>query len=209
MRKSLLLATGVGVLIGVVVAVLLLLPERKSATSERAEIAATPPSEIKAAPIVAATPPVAPPKPGAAPSPALTNHSVSVQNTNSAERQMLAELWEISSSRDPITKEQAEKFKKNLEELVRRGAAAVPAIREFLDKNLDSYFNELSGGDQLSYASLRAALFDALKQIGGPEAQAAMLATLQTTALPVELLELAKDLEMQAPGQYREQILKA
>jgi len=118
------------VLMGVVVAVLLLLPERKSATSERAETVATPPTEIKAAPIVAATPSATAPKPAAAPAPALTYRSVSVQNTNSAERQMVAELWDISSSRDPVTKEQAEKSKKNLEELVRRGAVVVPAIRE-------------------------------------------------------------------------------
>jgi len=122
---------------------------------------------------------------------------------------LLAELAEISNGQNPISREQAEKFKKNLEELVRRGAASIPAIREFLDKNVDTYYNEVTGGDQLSYSSLRAALFDTLKQIGGPEAQGAMVQVLQTSAVPGELLEIAKNLEVEAPGQYREQILKA
>jgi hypothetical protein len=52
-------------------------------------------------------------------------------------------------------------------------------------------------------------MLDALKQIGGPEARAAMLQTLQTTARPVEILELSKNLEQEAPGMYREQILNA
>ncbi len=93
--------------------------------------------------------------------------------------------------------------------MIRQGTAAIPAIREFLAKNLDAYFVDYQGGDQLGYATLRAALFDALKQIGGPEAQMAMVDALNTTSLPFEILELAKNLEQEAPGLYREQILKA
>jgi hypothetical protein len=123
--------------------------------------------------------------------------------------QIMAELVELSESRGPITKEQAERFKQNLEELVRQGAASVPAIREFLQKNVDTDFANIAGADQLSYSSFRASLFDTLKQIGGLESQAAMVEALQTTALPAELLELAKDLDQAAPGLYRSQILKA
>jgi hypothetical protein len=61
----------------------------------------------------------------------------------------------------------------------------------------------------MGYASLRASLIDALKQIGGPGAQEAMVQVLQTSALPSELLELAKNLDQEAPGQYRDQILNA
>jgi len=120
----------------------------------------------------------------------------------------MAELAEIGT-RGPIAREQAETFKKNLQELVRQGAASVPAIREFLAKNLDTYYAGVGGGEELGYSSFRASLFDALKQIGGPEAQAAMLEAIQTTALPAELLELAKNLDQEAPGQYRGQILNA
>jgi hypothetical protein len=123
---------------------------------------------------------------------------------------LLAELADICSSPGPITKEQAEKFKQNLEELVRHGSASVPAIREMLAKNVDFDFAEdVLGGDQLVYSSLRAALLDTLRQIGGPEAQSAMVATLQSSALPAELLEVAKNLDQESPGVYREQILNA
>jgi hypothetical protein len=126
-------------------------------------------------------------------------------------RHLVAELagLTVGATAGVITREQAEKFKQNLERLVLQGASAVPAIREYLEKNINFYYNEVNGGDQLGFSSLRAGLFDALKQIGGPEAEAAMLRTLQTTAVPSEILDLAKILEQQAPGQYRDEILTA
>ena len=136
-----------------------------------------------------------------------------VQATTNAplsdEQRLVAEMYEICSGKGPITAEQAEKFKKNLEELIRRGGASANAIREFLEKNVDADFGQIAGGDQLSYASMRSAMIDALKQIGGPEAQAVMVQTLQTSAVPGELLQLANNLDSQAPGVYREQILRA
>ena len=74
-----------------------------------------------------------------------------------------------------LAQEEAERFKHHLEELIRGGAASVGAIREFLDKNVDLDFVQVPGGDQLSYSSIRAAFLDALRQIGGPEAQSAMV----------------------------------
>jgi hypothetical protein len=121
----------------------------------------------------------------------------------------MAELTELSGMTGPLTREQAEKFKQDLAELVTQGAASVPAIQAFLAKNVEFNYAELNGGDQLGYSSFRASLFDTLKQIGGPEAQAAMVQALQTTALPTEMLELAKNLDQDAPGQYREQMLSA
>jgi len=121
----------------------------------------------------------------------------------------VAEVAELGGTGGPITKEQAEKFKQNLAELVRQGAASVPAIREFLDRMIEFDYAKVSGGDQLGYASLRASLIETLEQIGGPEAQSAMLHAIQTTASPSEMLELAKNLELEAPGQYRDQMLNA
>ena len=121
----------------------------------------------------------------------------------------MEELAQISSSPGPLTNEQAAKFKQTLAELVRQGSSSVPAIAEFLARNLDADFLDFQGGGESSSTSLRASLFSALKQIGGPEAQAAMVQTLQTTALPIEVLELAKNLEQEAPGLYRDQILGA
>jgi len=126
-------------------------------------------------------------------------------------KQLLIELQQLGPEAPgvPITPEQADKFKQNIAELVRQGGSSVPAIREFLAKNIDSDFGDFSGGELLGYSSLRASLLDALTQIGGPDAQAAMVQALQTTAVPAEILELAKNLEQQAPGQYSEEIVKA
>ena len=121
--------------------------------------------------------------------------------------ELVESLAQLGGAEGPITAEQAGRFKQTLAELVGRGASSVPAIREYLGKNLDTAYSEISGGDQLGYSSLRAGLIDALKQIGGPEGQAAMAQVMQTTAVPAELLALAGNLEQQAPGEYREQIL--
>jgi hypothetical protein len=48
-----------------------------------------------------------------------------------------------------------------------------------------------------------------LLTIGGPEAVALSLKTLQTTADPTEVAMLARNLEQMAPGQYREEALRA
>jgi hypothetical protein len=148
---------------------------------------------------------------------ALLNPAVVAASTSAATnrvvsasaRELVTEMWEICGIHGPVTQEQAEKFKRHLEELIRGGAASVTAIREFLEKNTDLDFGQVQGGDQLSYSSVRAAFLDALKQLGGPEAQSAMAQILQTSAVPSELLAVANNLETQAPGQYREQILKA
>jgi hypothetical protein len=125
--------------------------------------------------------------------------------------QLVAALQEIGPKAPgvPITPEQADKFKQDLAGLVRQGPAAVPAIRDFLARNIDSDFAKFEGGDLLGFSSLRASLFDALEQIGGPDGQAAMVQALKTTAVPAEILELAKDLEGQAPGQYNDEIVNA
>jgi hypothetical protein len=138
-----------------------------------------------------------------------TNQSTSAQSIVRTPQQLVAEILEISSVEGPITPEKAEKFKRNLEELIKQGAASVPAIRELLSKKIEYDFADISGGEQFGYASLRASLIDALKQIGGPDAQEAMVQVLQTSALPAELLAIANNLDQDAPGQYRDQILNA
>lgn len=118
--------------------------------------------------------------------------------------QLVDELAKIGNG--PVTPEQAARFKADLQELIHRGAASVPAIQQLLQQNTDIAYGDVPGGDQLGYSSLRATMIDALSQIGGPEAQAAMLATMNATANPSELLQLAQDLNKQAPGQYNSQI---
>ena len=124
-------------------------------------------------------------------------------------RQLVATLTNLDFSRGPITPEQAQQWKQSLQALIRHGAPAVPAIRDFLEQNQELNFAAVSGGELLGQSSLRAALIDALQQIGGPEATAVMLQTLQTTALPSEIALLARILDQEAPGQYRQETLSA
>jgi hypothetical protein len=124
-------------------------------------------------------------------------------------RQLVASLTNLDLTHGPITREQAQQWQQGLRALTQQGVAAVPAIREFLEQNQELSFSAVSGGELLGQSSMRVALIDALQQIGGPEATAVMLQTLQTTALPSEIALLARNLEQLAPGQYRQETLSA
>jgi hypothetical protein len=108
-----------------------------------------------------------------------------------------------------MTPEQAAQWRQNLQTVLQQGAAAVPAIHEFLERKQDLNFGAITGGDLTGYPSLRAGLISALQQIGGPEALDVSLQTLRTTADPLEIALLARNIDQQAPGQYRQDALSA
>jgi len=116
-------------------------------------------------------------------------------------RQLVSLLTQLDLSRGPMTAEQAAAWKQNLQQLTAQGAAAVPAIREFLEKNMDMSFDAASGS-LLGESTVRLSMLEALKNIGGPEALALSTDMLQTTLDPKEIAWLAQSLEQQAPGQY-------
>jgi len=124
-------------------------------------------------------------------------------------RQLIESLSQFDLSRGAISKEQADQWKVSLQALTQQGEGAVPAIREFLERNQDLNFAAVSGAELLGQTSLRAALIDALQQIGGPEALDVMLQTLRTTTLPSEIALLAKNLDAAAPGKYRQETVTA
>ena len=124
-------------------------------------------------------------------------------------RQLVNGLANLDFTRGPITPEQAQQWKQAMHTLTAQGAAAIPAIREFLDQNQEVNFRAVSGGDLLGASSLRSAFINALAQIGGPEATAAMVQTLQSTTSPSEIAQLAQSLEQAAPGQYRQETMNA
>ena len=124
-------------------------------------------------------------------------------------RQWVSSLAMLDTKGGSISAQQAAIWKQNLQQLIGAGTQAVPAIREFLARNQDIDLSSLPGGKQLGYDTTRQALFGALSQIGGPEAQSLLLDTLNTTADPGELALIAKNLETMAPGQYRDQVLSA
>jgi len=142
------------------------------------------------------------PAPAAAPAPARSEPTLYT-------RQLVSGLTNLDFSHGPITQEQADKWKQTLQALTAQGPAGVPAIREFLAKNYELNFSAINGAELLGQTSLRSALIDALAQIGGAEATAVLVQTLQTTTLPSEIALLAQHLEQMAPGQYRQETLSA
>jgi len=123
-------------------------------------------------------------------------------------RELVAGLTNLDFVHGPITQEQAQQWKQTMQALTAQGAAAVPAISEFLAKNYEESFGS-SGTGLLGQTSLRSAFINALAQIGGPEATAALVQTLQTSTLPADIAQLAQILDQQAPGQYRQQTVSA
>jgi hypothetical protein len=122
-------------------------------------------------------------------------------------RQLVAGLTNLDITHGPITQEQADQWKQRLQSLTAQGAAAIPAIREFLDQNQEVSFGAM--GSALGQTSLRSAFINALGQIGGTEATEALLQTLQSTTLPSEISQLAQVLDQQAPGQHRQETINA
>ncbi len=123
-------------------------------------------------------------------------------------RQLMQNLTSLDLSKG-LSPEQAAQWKQEFDKLVKEGAGSVPAIREFLAKNVDLGFEGVAGAEQLGAPSLRLALFSALQQIGGAAAVGLAAQTLQTTADPREIAVLARTLDQMEPEQHRDAALAA
>ena len=111
---------------------------------------------------------------------------------------------------DGITPQKAEALKRSFKELAEQGVAAVPAIREYLDRFQDIDFDAAGAGKLVGYSSMRMGMLDALGQIGGPEATELSLQMLLKTGDAQEIGFLAKVLEKQLPPeQFRQAALTA
>jgi len=106
-----------------------------------------------------------------------------------------------------MTMQELRRVQSALLELLMLGRTAVPDIRNFLRSGDDVLF-ELAGDEPYEYASLRIALIDALRQIGGVEAERALLEQLDANVSLVELAAIASALEWLQPGFYSDSILE-
>ncbi len=119
----------------------------------------------------------------------------------------------------------------HLETLASLGSDSVPAIQEFLKQNKDVDYTgdivnasgqrvrrngagafsirNLASTDFLVAPSLRLGLVDVLAQIGGEDAQAALVQVLDTTGRGVEVAYIARMLEEETPDKYKENALRA
>lgn len=123
-------------------------------------------------------------------------------------RQLVNALVRLEPENGVLTEKLAMAWKQDLQTLTQQGPNAIPAMQEFLARNVDVVFGD-AGKQMLGYSSARLAMFDALSQIGGPEGVAAMTAVLQTTAEPMEVAILAQALEKLEPQRHQVEVLNA
>lgn len=121
---------------------------------------------------------------------------------------MVRALWDIERGDAPMTEAQAAVWRKGFDDIVKAGAASVPAITEYLKAATDTDFTP-EERQLLGFGSAREALIAALARVGGPEAVAVMAGELSITGSPREVALLALGLEAAVPGVYREQALVA
>ncbi|PWU19240.1 MAG: hypothetical protein C5B50_07020 [Verrucomicrobia bacterium] len=107
-----------------------------------------------------------------------------------------------------VNEEQATAWKQRLHLLIEQGPGAVSAIREFLSGNSDIDFGS-AGKQLLGYPTARAAMIDALGQIGGQSSVDTMTELLGSTADPREIALLAQNLDKLQPGIYQAAALDA
>jgi hypothetical protein len=100
-----------------------------------------------------------------------------------------------------------------LEDLIVAGPEALLAIRQFLVRNQDIALGPLKNAQGLPAdlvpASVRFGLFDAVKQIGGSEAEKLLAEVLGGTSRAAEVEWLARTLQEIAPNKYRHVALAA
>ena len=119
----------------------------------------------------------------------------------------------------------------NLQLLASLGNEALPVIQAFLKQNRDMDYSVdvlNAAGERVGHAaaaawasrnvtltdflvppSLRLGLIDVLDQIGGESAQGILAEVLDTTGRGVEVAHIARVLQREAPGKFRDNALKA
>src|SRR5437667_5071484 len=197
-HSSLRLGDGLAALIGVV-AILAALRPGSPRSSDEAPTAVSPMEVVNggtsnALQLESPRKPPGPPAPASEPSPET--------------RQLVDSLVKLEQQNGVLTQDQAAVWNRSFQQLIQQGPGAVPAIREFLARDIDFDLGQEARGLS-GYASAREAMFGALAQIGGAEAVAALAGTLQTTADPREIALLAQYLEQLDPPAHRQEALEA
>jgi hypothetical protein len=124
-------------------------------------------------------------------------------------RQLVKSLSEVNHQPGALTPEKAEEWRRNLTELVGQGTPAVPALQEFFQGNTDVRFDSGSGTNLLGEPTLRIAFLKVLFDIPAPENVYLQDQVLRNTADPDEIVLLARQLDQQEPGKYRQVIVDA
>jgi hypothetical protein len=159
-----------------------------------------------------ATPPRAAARPAAGPA-----ETAPVTSQRSPE-DILNELAGLQATPGPGQGRVQYRIMSLLDQLAQCGQSALPAIRTFLASHRDVAYDtgRAAGGTRqrnnnpgLLPPSLRFALFDVVRQIGGADAELVLFESLSGTTRGAELIYLAQLLEATAPGKYHDAALTA
>ena len=115
----------------------------------------------------------------------------------------------LSHTPKRLSTEDLDQLDHDLRSLVALGVEAIPSIRDYLNEFEDIPLTSSDLEKPAPYPSLRLALLDVLRQIGGPEAIEVELEVLEQTTEPREIAFLGAALEEQAPGQYIDKLLNS
>ena len=108
-----------------------------------------------------------------------------------------------------ISPEKVTEIKHVLRDLRKQGVAAIPALLKFLKQQGDVDFAKIKGGELFARPTFRQTVMDTLQKIGGDDAVRATLSVLSTVQDPAEIALLARGLEKEVPGVYRQEALQA
>jgi len=128
--------------------------------------------------------------------------------------ELLNELAAIQVTTGPMQGRAQYRIMSLLEQLSQYGESALPALRQFLMSGRDVSYQsagnrQRNNSSNLLPPSLRFALFDVVREIGGAGAEALLVESLNSTGQGAELAYLVQLLEMQSPGKHRDAAILA
>lgn len=122
-------------------------------------------------------------------------------------RQLVKSLSEVNAQPGQLTPKKAGEWKHELEQLVEQGTAAVPPLQEFFQTHADIRFDSGSVSNLLEEPTLRIAFIEVLFNVPSPDNVNLQEQILRNTTDPDEVALLARQLELQEPGKYRDLIV--
>lgn len=111
--------------------------------------------------------------------------------------QALDALVALTRNIQALTPKQMKAMPRLVTKMRYQGESAVPAIRAFLQTKADFNFDKIQGSEMASHRTLRLALIDTLRQIGGKEANAALAEQLTNNKDAAETAALKQGLGQQ------------
>ena len=124
-------------------------------------------------------------------------------------RKLVEELVALKLTRPDAADKGVTEFRLLLQELLSLDTAALPALAEYFQRSDTVRYESEAGTNPLGDATLRLALLQLLPDISAPDNEEFQARLLPLVADPDEVVLLARQLQIAAPGEHREALLEA